>query len=339
MKKVAFTLLVSALFAAAQAPPTVEPASAGLLTAFDEHRLVAVSEGHRLEQDKQFLLALVASPEFPARVNDVVIEFGNARLQSVLDRYVAGEQVAPDLLRRVWADTTVVNGLWDAPVYERFLAGVRERNRALPKLQRLRVLACDPPIDWAKVKSVADAAPYLDRDSFCASVLEREVMAKRRRALVVMGDAHVARRDVTGRQVDNAVTLVERKNPGSVFVALTYLGQYKDSALIEERLTAGPVPSLSLLRGTWLGALPAVPPRPPTRTRVGGGQSISETVAVTNPARLEDVADALLYLGPKSSLTRSRPSPKRFSPDELQELERRHRILFGSPLDRKELLE
>jgi hypothetical protein len=322
VKEVAFTLLASALFAAAQAPPRVEPASAGLLAAFEEHRFVAVSEGHRLEQDKQFLLALVASPEFPAKANDVVIEFGNARLQSVLDRYVAGEQVAPDVLRRVWADTTVVNGLWDAPVYERFLAGVRERNRALPKLQRLRVLACDPPIDWAKVKSVADAAPYLDRDSFCASVLEREVMAKRRRVLVVMGDAHVARRDVTGRQVDNAVTLVERRHPGSVFVALSYLGQYKDSALIEERLAASPIPSLSRLRGTWLGALPAVPPRAPIRTRVGGGQAISETVAVTNSALLEDVADALLYLGPKTSLTRSRPSPERFSPDDLQELER-----------------
>jgi hypothetical protein len=40
------------------------------------------------------------------------------------------------------------------------------------------VLACEPPIDWVKVKTVTDRAPYLDRDPFCASVLEHEVPAK-----------------------------------------------------------------------------------------------------------------------------------------------------------------
>jgi hypothetical protein len=230
-------------------------------------------------------------------------------------------------------------GLWDAPVYERFLAAVREHNRGLGKQQMVRVLACDPPIDWTQVKTVADAAPYLDRDPFCASVIEREVFAKRPRALVVMGDAHVSRRSVTGKLVENVVTLVERKHPGSVFVTLTYVGHYKDSALIEERLGAGPTPSLSLLHFTWLGALAAVPPKAPTRTRVGSGQAISEAVPVTNPPRLAECADALLYLGPKDSLTRSRPSPERFSPDDLKELERRHQVLFGLPLNPEMLLQ
>jgi hypothetical protein len=36
-----------------------------------------------------------------------------------------------------------------------------------------------------------------------------------------------------------------------------------------------------------------------------------------NPPRLEEVADALLYLGPRDSLTRSRPLPERFSPADL----------------------
>ena len=122
-------------------------------------------------------------------------------------------------------------------------------------------------------------------------------------------------------------------------MVLTYLGQYKDSVLIEERLAAAPVPALMPLAGTWLGALPNVPPRPPTRTRVGGGQAKTEVVAVTNPSRLEEVGDALLYVGPKAGLTRSRPSIERFSPEQLRELERRHQILFGLPLDRQVLLQ
>lgn len=224
-------LLALALLACAQTVPA-EDATHRLLAAWDEHYVVAVAEVHRLVQDKEFLLSLIGTPEFPAKVNDIVVEFGNARFQPMLDRYMAGKRVPRSELRRVWADTTVVNGLWDAPVYERFLAAARGRNQSLRKRQRLRVLACDPPIDWTKVKTIADTRPYLDRDAFCASLLEREVLAKRHRALVIMGDAHVSRRHVTGRALENAVTLVERKYPGAAFVALTYFGQYKDSASI-----------------------------------------------------------------------------------------------------------
>lgn len=329
---------VSLLFASSQGTARLD-AIEGILSAFDRHSIVAVAEAHRVEQDKAFLLSLIARPEFAAKVNDIVVEFGNARLQRTLDRYMAGRAVPPGELRRVWGDTTVVNGLWDAPVYEQFFAAVRERNRSLTQKQKLRVLACDPPIDWAKVRNLDDAAPFLSRDSFCASVLEREVLARGRRALVVMGDAHISRRHVTGRPLENAITLVEGKHPGSAFVVLTYFGQFRDSALMEERLGTAPIPSLSLLRGAWLGELPSVGPRPPTRTRVGGGQSATEQVTGTPPPRLEEVGDALLYLGPKNIFTRSIPSAERFGTDELQELERRHQLLFRVPLDRKALFQ
>jgi hypothetical protein len=338
MTAFAAMLLASALLTGAQIVPA-DDAIHRLLGVWDGRQLVAVAEVHRLVQDKEFLISLIGTPEFPNKVNDVVIEFGNARFQPTLDRYMAGKSVPPGELRRVWADTTVVNGLWDAPVYKRFLASVREHNQRLPKRHKLRVLACDPPIDWTKVRTIADARPYLERDGFCASVIEREVLAKHHKALVIMGDAHVIRRHMTGEPLVNAVTLVERKHPGTVFVAVTYFGQYKDSALIEQRLAAGPTPSLSLLQGTGLGALLAVPPRPPTRTRVGGGQSTTEEVVVTTPPRLEEVADALLYLGPKASLTRSTPREEDFGPDELRELDRRNQLLFGLPLDRQTLLQ
>ena len=131
-------------------------------------------------------------------MNDVVIEFGNALHQSHLDRYMAGKRVDPGALRRVWADTTAVNCVWDAPIYEQLLTSIREHNRKLPKRHKLRVLACDPPIDWSRVQSIKDAAPNLDRDKFCAGLLEREVYDKGRRALVIMGGAHVARRHMNG---------------------------------------------------------------------------------------------------------------------------------------------
>jgi hypothetical protein len=315
-------------------------ASSDLLEAWDTHRIVAVAEAaHRSVEDKTFLLTLIASPQFSKKVNDIVVEFGNARLQPLLDRYMAGERVSLAEVRAVWADTTAVTGVWDAPVYEEFFAAVRRHNQTLPRRQRIRVLACDPPIDWARVKTVADAAPFLKRDSFCASVIEREVMAKGRRALLIMGDLHVSRKHMTGRPLENVVTLLEAKHPGAVFVALTYNGQYRDSAAIEQQLGDHPIPSLSLLRDTALGGVLAMPPAALTRTRVGGGRATSETVEVTTPPRLQDVADALLYLGPKSSISRSVPGEDRFTPDQWRELERRHQLIFGLPLDRKMVLQ
>lgn len=222
------SILLCAVIGSVFAQPETEDAVRALLGAFDRHPIVAIAEVHRLEQDKEFLVTVLASREFSAKANDIVIEFGNARLQRVLDGYIAGGHVSAQQLRRVWADTTVVNGLWDAPIYERFLTAVRQRNRTLPKNRKLRILACDPPIDWASVNTVSDAAPYLDRDRFCAATIEREVLAKGRRALVIMGDAHVARRHVTGRPLDNAIALIERKHPQATFVVLTYFGQYKD---------------------------------------------------------------------------------------------------------------
>ena len=210
-----------------------------ILTASRTHRVVAVSEVHRVVQPMEFLLELIRTPGFGDFVNDVVIEFGNALHQSVLDRYIEGKHVAPTELRRVWADTTVVNGLWEAPMYERFLTGIRERNRRLPKRQKARVLACDPPIDWSRVQAISDAAPHLRRDSFCASLVERDVYNKGRRALVVMGSAHVTSRHMNGDALSNVVTMIEEKYPGSVFTVLTWDENMKDKPLIEQKTKRG----------------------------------------------------------------------------------------------------
>jgi hypothetical protein len=311
-------------------------ASRDLLKAWDTHPVVAVSEAeHRAVQDKDFLLSLITSPEFATKVNDIVVEFGTALMQPLLDRYMEGEDIPLRQLRRVWADTTVVNGLWDAPVYRNFFAAVRAHNQTLPKHRRLRVLACDPPIDRARVSTLEAAAPFLARDPFCASLVEREVLAKGRKALAIMGDAHLIRRHLTGKPVTNTVTLIEAKHPGAVFVVLTHRGQYRDSATIEQRLGAEPVPSLAPLRGTWLGSLPAMLPKPLTRTRVGGPTPTTETIVVTEPPLFQDVADALLYLGPKGLFTRSVPGPEQLSQEDLRELERRHLLIFKTPLDHK----
>jgi hypothetical protein len=63
----AVALIFSELLAAAQALPAARGAIASLPAAFDRHPIVAAAEAHRLEQDKQFLLALSPARSFLSR--------------------------------------------------------------------------------------------------------------------------------------------------------------------------------------------------------------------------------------------------------------------------------
>ena len=67
---------------------------AAILDAFRSHSLVALGEGrHGNEQGHDFRLSLIRDSRFPAVVNDIVVEFGSASHQAVMDRFVRGEQV------------------------------------------------------------------------------------------------------------------------------------------------------------------------------------------------------------------------------------------------------
>ena len=60
-----------------------------------------------------------------------MVEFGNARFQDVVDRYVAGDIVLPDALSRIWRATTQVSGIFDLAMYAQMLAVVRDVNLGL----------------------------------------------------------------------------------------------------------------------------------------------------------------------------------------------------------------
>ena len=125
----------------------IEPIT-GILDMFKTHEIVALAEGnHGNEQGHAFRLALIRDPRFPAAVNDIVVEFGNALYQDVIDRFVQG-QPSRIKLRRVWQDTTQRGTVWDRPIYEAFYRAVRDVNATLPVERRLRVLLGDTPMDW-----------------------------------------------------------------------------------------------------------------------------------------------------------------------------------------------
>jgi hypothetical protein len=65
-----------------------------------------------------FIVTLLRDPRFQETVNDIVVEYGNARYQDVADRYSSGDAVSPEQLRPGWPDAVNIL-VRDAPVYER----------------------------------------------------------------------------------------------------------------------------------------------------------------------------------------------------------------------------
>jgi outer membrane protein OmpA-like peptidoglycan-associated protein len=228
------------------------PAADYLAGAFDRFPLVAFSEPrHGAGGTREFLTSLLRHPRFAGTVNDLVVEFGNARYQDIADRYVAGEPVARDQLRQIWENTTVATGVWTASMYEGVLSDVRSLNKTLAPGKRVRVLLGDPPIDWSVVRGPADEDMNDWRDAHFAWVVDEQVMKKGRRALLWIGGAHL------GRQVlfpDSLIHLLDERFPGKTLVALAIDRRDVDPQ-VSGRLGQWRSLTAAAVRDTWFGRL------------------------------------------------------------------------------------
>jgi hypothetical protein len=232
---------------------TWRPAIDLVLNAFEQHPLVALSDGagHGQLETRNLVAALIRDRRFAPTVRNLVIEFGTARYQAALDRYVTGEPVTRDELRHVWEDTTQTSGVWSLPMYEQMLADVRSVNEGLPPATRIRVIAGDPPIDWGAVTSPADEDMNDWRDAHFAHVIGREVMRKRERALILIGGAHISR-DVMFP--NSLIHLLDSRFPGQTWVAgVLDLEQIEPKT--RSRIRPDTMPAGTIVRNTWLERL------------------------------------------------------------------------------------
>jgi hypothetical protein len=302
-----------------------------VVEALERFPLVALAERHLLQEWHDFATALLLHPALPAKLTDIVVEFGNALHQEIADRYVLeGKPVATSDLQKVWRYTIGGNILWDAPVYAQFFRTVRAANAARPPGRRLRVLLADPPFDPAMVRGVGDG-PYLRsaterRDAHYAGVVEREVLKKGRRALLIAGAAHLLRglhaRDHDDRP--NAATLLARGSADLLFVIDPLVlppdpPQAPLARRVQVEVANWPRPAIAPLAGTWLGATTES-----LRPWINASAHLAEK---PEGARYGAQADAVLYLGPGGLLTASQADPSLYHwGDYLRELQRLSRI-------------
>jgi hypothetical protein len=291
------TVLTSAAQQSAPSPRAAAPMEpiTAIVNAFHTHALVAIGDPHGNLQIQAFRLALVRDPRFATTVNDIVVEFGDARYQETIDRFVRGDEVPPTDLQHVWQDTTQVEFEWDLPIYEEFFRAVRAVNSGLPAQRKLRVLLGDPPIDWSTIHGTRDYMSFIEgtgRDQHAVGVIQKEVLAKGRHALLIYGDEHLIRRNV----IPNAPQpwarglVAQLERPGITNVFTVHPETRRDWTSWQPDVASWPTPSLAMTKETTIGA--ALFSAPPQR-------------AVRN----DEQFDALLYLGPPSSMTQARLSP------------------------------
>ena len=302
---VAGLLLQGALAGQRPAPAVPLDPIEAILGAFKTHQVVTLPGGHAGIELHELLLKVIRDPRFPAVANDIVVEFGSARYQDLMDRFVRGDEIDDRALRQVWFNTTNPGTTDDNPLPEAFFRAVRTLNASLPAERRLRVLLGDPPIDWDHVHTKADHRKWVvQRDSYPADLIRREVVVRGRRALVVYGNLHFLRREILSNydmsdwQAQTIVSLLEASGH-KVFVI------FADGAgvrSVQPEATAWPHLSVALLKGTVLGAADFAAFNPvDTRYAIRGVERFEPIPrGEWRALRMEEQVDAIIYLARSS---------------------------------------
>ena len=332
-------LLVAALPALSQEKtnsslpaPSVAKATDAIFSAFGQHAVVGLGDVHGMAQEEDFYLSLIQDPRFAAEVGNVVVEFGDASQQNTIDRYVNGDEVPYTQLRKVWADTVGWLPTVTSMGYLNFYAQVRAVNSALPKERRIRVWLGDPPIDWSKPISQADFSKILaDRDRYPADLLETEIFAKGKKALVLYGTFHFYFQGSLRNRI-------EAHHPGAFFIVTPYSGftDLKCSEAFEKTVQNVPAPFMvGPVRKTQLQQLMKAP-----GCHFLNASDFSFPVSFTKERKAKELSDmedqssgvagdALIYLGAARTLTESPLSPDLYLDEDFRKELNKRSVLKG----------
>jgi len=334
------------------AEPVVRPALDGIFAAFETHPLVGLGDLHELANEEAFYAAVVRDPRFAATVGNVVAEFGASQHQTILDRYLAGEDVPYSEISKVWRNTVAWTPTVTGIGYQTFFAQVRAVNLSLPAGRRIRVLLSEPPIDWSAIHTKdAWQRIYDRRERHVAQVIVQEILNRGKKALVIYGTGHFFSfpwPSTMPAPPEANITLpeiVERTHPDAFYLITPYAGYEKPgcSAALETETKWPKEVLIAPVRGTPLeGALlradcmsqtmRGIDPLPPA-------EELARLQQRSYEIEMGVAGDALLYLGPAAELMRTPSDPTTWMDvDYNKELVRRIRVRGDSPLSFPELL-
>ncbi|TCI03696.1 hypothetical protein EZV61_09125 [Corallincola luteus] len=300
------------------------PADEGILSRFHDHTFVGLGDYHFNEEFMSYATSLVVSDEFVSRAQTVIVEFGNAKFQPLLDSYIAGEQVSRGEMLNVLRGSVFFTA-WMPDVYADFFTAVRKANLSRPAHLQIKVVLAEQAFDWQQVKDSEQwqQAASNKVDGFFATV--EKVIKSQQKALLIFGAFHLLRipEGVSKALPDNELTLASRllrHYPGALYSVWPMAQPEIIEALQPlsgKRLIDAQQPPFSALRFIDL--------MPKARYRLGKIDSRNAPVSA--------LFDAMLYVGPTQRRTLF---PKAVIDERLWVDEMKRRVqLMGGPLESK----
>jgi hypothetical protein len=310
-----------------------------IVKALGKHPIICIGEGDHAVADSHEIIRQILSDKNIQNILDVIIvEFATERYQAVLDDFIQGKEVYFGELAKVWRDTsTSPITPWDSPIYYELLKKVRENNRWLSLDKKIRILAGDPLIKWEEIQNRDDFRKFrVPRNQYVSDLAIRQAFQLNKKVMIIYGGLHLAKMNV-GPKGDprNPITYrIQLKHPDSV----KYIEFMKPEDLhITERLSSLKKGKLYETKSHWVGKISAQYFFPgvykPQIDRKIGKATMKKMVLYKNYF-VQDIVDALIYIGPSKDWKIVSGSQDAYQDDEYwAELNRRSKIRFDRPMD------
>lgn len=301
-----------------------KPADTAILDAFKQHNFVGIGDYHWNDAFLRYATELVSSEAFSDQVTHIVVEFGNAKYQSVLDEYLAGGDVSEAQLNQVLRGSIYFMA-WMPDAYINFFKTIRVRNEALPEGKKIQVHLAEASFDWQGVQDekVWKQAAKNKTDHFYQTAVER--MAKKEKALLIFGAFHLvnAPKDYVAKTQDSAwplATRLEQAYPDS-----TYLIWPMTEPEVVETFHSVQAPALLEVAQSPIAELRFIDLLPKARYKLAAMDKMD--------AQVGELFDAFLYLGDNQRTTVF-PRDVMADRDWVNEMQRRVDLIGGKMQDR-----
>lgn len=300
-----------------------------LLQALARHRVVILGEVHHRPRYWAFNSSLVRDKAFAELAGVIYMELPSND-QALVEQFLAATEYNPqpliEMLRHNlwmgWPDQAMLN----------FFKAVWEANQGLPKEQRLRVVLVDMQRPWKAITKRGDWKKYdVDRNQFMADNVLKDLRlhsADPRHALFIVGYMH-AMVNLTypgGEPMKSAGWhLSQQLGETNVFAVFPHSPVIANMGGVNGRISLG-------LFETAFAALTNRPMAFPLDHGPFGEQIFDASIddLTTDPFR--NGYQAYLYLGPLEDEVFSPLIPGFYTDEFVQELDRRHRLMFGKGL-------
>lgn len=186
--------------------------------------LVGLGEIHWCPQVMKAITTLLESPALEGTFDDIVVEFGSARHQAWLDRYIRGDEVDETSLDAVWQDTLYFL-LWSPPVYAEFFRRIRAVNLKRAPERRVRIVLAEPAVDWETLDGQGFARWHEAREQAYVRLIEQDVLDRGRRAILIFGLRHLTHDSLPGAPYAPMGERLSRRHPGMIELIHPYHAQ------------------------------------------------------------------------------------------------------------------